>query len=317
MSSSRSALTALALRHLVSQRKVIVAMARMAGEDLLAGDSRRADADGSLPGPSLIERVPAPSRALVRDYVRAVGGDPATYLGQDRATLPPHLFPQWCVPLAARALCGLPYRVTRMLNAGCRLVVNAALPLDAELTVRARLVGVEDDGRRALLHQRVITGTPAAPEALVADLYEVVPSVRPASSGARSDANKSVVTVPATARELAVLRVRPRDGLAFSLLTGDFNPVHWLRPYARAFGFSGPILHGFALMARTMEALARALYAGDVRRISVFDVRFARPLPLGVEVGLYLDANGRSIFAADAPGGRPYLFGSFEETRDG
>ena len=53
--------------------------------------------------------------------------------------------------------------------------------------------------------------------------------------------------------------VESRAGLEFAFLTGDFNPVHWVRRYARAAGFASPILHGFAMMARTMESLGRTL----------------------------------------------------------
>jgi acyl dehydratase len=318
MTSARKSLVTLAVRHLPSQRDVIGAMARMAGNDWFNRPLQHRNHDGACSGPKLVERVRAPSAALVRDYVRAVGGEPGAYSANGTTTLPPHLFPQWSVPVAARALHGVPYQVTRMLNAGCRLVINAALPAQAELTVTAELVGVDDDGRRALLHQRLITATPAEPEALVAELYEIVPSVERAQrANARSSVSRPGVRVPPGAREIAVLHVGSRDGLAFSLLTGDFNPVHWSASYARAAGFERPILHGFALMARAMEALARVRYAGDVSRIAVFDVRFSRPLPLGVEVGLYLGEDGRSVFAADALGGRPYLHGSFEEKRDG
>ena len=111
-----------------------------------------------------------------------------------------------------------------------------------------------------------------------------------------------------------------RAGLAFALLTGDFNPVHWVGAYARAAGFATPILHGFAMMARVHEGLARALFAGASDRIRVIDVRFKRPLVLGRgrEVGLYQDSvDARTFYLSDAPGVRPYLVGSFEPREEG
>jgi acyl dehydratase len=83
--------------------------------------------------------------------------------------------------------------------------------------------------------------------------------------------------------------------------------VHWLSPYARALGFRGTILHGFATMARAMEGLNRALFAGAVDRIRSFDVRLTRPLVLPARVGLYLD--GQNVHVGDAPGGPEYLRG--------
>jgi acyl dehydratase len=88
--------------------------------------------------------------------------------------------------------------------------------------------------------------------------------------------------------------------------------VHWIRPYARAFGFRSTILHGFSTMARAIEGLGRALYAGDTRRVRVFDCRFTRPLVLPARVGLYL--RGSEVFVGDAPDGPAYLAGSFQTT---
>src|SRR4029077_5276316 len=104
----------------------------------------------TLPGPSLIERVASPSLALVRDYIRSVGGDAAAY----RSKLPPHLFPQWAFPALARTLADLPFPLLRVVNGGCRLPMNAPLPAGEALQVAANLVGIEDKGRRAVLHQR-------------------------------------------------------------------------------------------------------------------------------------------------------------------
>ncbi|HEY8927021.1 MAG TPA: MaoC family dehydratase [Polyangia bacterium] len=271
-----------------------------------------------LPGPELVERVRAPSPALVRAYCRHL--QIAADGPRDAPLVPPHLFPQWTFPLAARALRPLHCPLARVLNAGCRLQVNARIPASAPLTVRAQLLNVEDDGQRALLHERITTDTPDAPGALVADLYAVAPTgaarrrdARPASSAA------DAARVPFSARELGRLRFGPRAGLAYACLSGDFNPVHWARAYARAAGFPTPILHGFALMARAMECLGRAAFGGATERLRLVDVRFKRPLVLGrgIEVGVYRDdTDPRVFYVADAPGVRPYLTGSmgFDES---
>jgi hypothetical protein len=211
--------------------------------------------------------------------------------------------------------------------------VNAPIPTSTPLTIRAQLLDVDDDGRRALLHQRVITATPVHPRAVVADLYAV--ALRPTRGEAnRADTSKgnhsppAVVSdnrrqselVPPRSRELARFRFDPRAGLAFALLTGDANPVHWAGAYARAAGFATPILHGFAMMASAYEGLGRSLFAGATDPIRVLDVRFKRPLVLGRgrEVGLYQDdADEDGFYVADAPGVRAYLVGHFERRKKG
>jgi len=297
-------------KHILRQRHAVASLGGAALREWLAPAPDGAQAPPPLPGPELSEQVPPPAASLVRDYLLHVGGDPDAY----RGVLPPHLFLHWSLPLAARTLRGLPYGLLRIVNAGCRIQVAAPLDAGAPLTVRAQLEGVADDGRRVALHQRVVTGTDQHPHAMIADLYTVIPSGGGANRARTERAaalRRAERQIPDGAREIARWSLPRGAGLAFAALTGDFNPVHWVRPYARALGFSGTILHGFATLARAWEGLARARFAGAIDRLRVVDVRFLRPLLLPAEVGLYLW--GSQFFVAGAAGARPYLAGSFEE----
>jgi acyl dehydratase len=289
-------------KHILHQGPVLRALGRAALSGLLQRAPRQA-APPATPGREIQATLPARPEALVRDYLRHVGGDPAAY----RGTVPAHLFPQWGFPLAARTLEGLPYPLIKVMNGGCRLEMNAPLPAGEELLVSARLEGIDDDGRRAILHQRIVTSTKSAPEAVVAHLYAYVPLA--AKEGSEPKKPKERARVPEAARELAFWRIGPRAGLAFATLTGDFNPVHWVPAYARAFGFRSVILHGFSTLARAVEGLNRALFAGAVQRLRTIDVRFVKPLVLPARVGLY--TAGSRVFVGDAPGGGAYLEGDF------
>lgn len=260
-------------------------------------------AAAAYPSPELRETLPARPQALVRDYVRRVGGDPAGYKG----TVPAHLFPQWGFPLAARTLHGLPYPMLRVVNAGCRLEMRAPLPAGEPLQVRARIESLDDDGRRAVIEQRIVTGTAQEPEAVVAHLFAFVPLTDPKKGEAGVKKPRS--RVPIDARELAFWSLRADAGLEFAMLTGDLNPVHWVPAYARAFGFKSAILHGFSTLARAVEGLNRALFCGDTTRLASLDVRFTRPLVLPARVGLYV--RDHALWVGDAPGGGAYLEGTF------
>lgn len=292
------------LRHLVTQAPVLAALGRVA---LSAARGGSATARPSLPGPWTEQELAPRPDALIAAYLRHLGADPAWY----RGTVPAHLFPQWGFPLAAQGMVGLPYPLTRVVNAGCRLVVNAPLPSGRPLRVRARLAGIDDDGRRAILTTEIVTGTAEAPDALVAELRALVPLAnRRGEAGAKERARP---TVPADAREIAYLRLRADAGLDFALLTGDFNPIHWVPAYARAAGFRACILHGFSTMARAAVALDRAVYAGRPR-LRELDVRFTRPLVLPGAVGVYVRDGG--LFVGDAPGGGAYLEGKFTSAEE-
>jgi len=256
----------------------------------------------ALPGPEIRAVIPPRPPALVRAYVRNVGGEPSAY----RRTLPSHLFPQWGFGLAARTLTGIPYPMLRVMNGGCRLEIRSPLPADEPLHVTARLEDIDDDGRRAVLHQRVVTASSSDTEALVAHLYAIVPVAAAKRDGKRKERPR----VPQDVREVGFWRINARAGLDFAKLTGDFNPVHWVPAYARSMGFANVILHGFATMARAMEGLHRALFVGDVAAIATFDCKFTRPLVLPAKVGLYV-GDHNDVYVGDAPGGPAYLVGTF------
>ena len=291
-------------KHVLEQLPVL----RTLGEVALSALAKK-PAGGPVPaapGPWIEATLPPRSAELIRDYVRHVGGDPASY----RGTVPPHLFPQWGFPLAARAIADIPWALTRVMNAGVRLEIRSALPADEPLLVKARLESIDANERRAILTQRIVTSTPSTPEAIVADLHAFVPLGKKEKGGAR----EARPTVPGDAREIAFLRIPANAGLDFAKLTGDFNPIHWIAPYARAAGFRATILHGFGTMARAIEAVNRRVFAGDARALRLVEVKFTRPLVLPAKVGVYVKSDG-GLWVGDAPGGGIYLDGRFEPAR--
>lgn len=292
-------------RHILKQGRVIRTLAGVGLSSLV----RRPDPQAprpEAPGPWVHAELRPRSRSLIRDYIKNSGGDSTVYEGY----VPAHLFPQWGFPLAARAISTLPYPLAKVMNAGCRIEQNARLPAGEKLLVRARLEALDDDGRRALITQRIITGTQSVPDAIVADIRAYVPLAKPKRSEGR-DKVKAKPTVPSEARELRFMQIGSKAGLDFAKLTGDFNPIHWVPPYAKMAGFKACILHGFATLARAVEALNAEVLGGDVERLSVIDVRFTRPLTLPARVGVYVTDEG-GIWVGDAPGGDAYLEGSFQ-----
>ncbi len=296
---------AVSSKHILQQGPVIAGLAKTAAAAIKQRFSEPAG-PVQTPGPVFRRTIEPRPRDLVRDYVRHVGGEPREY----RDHLPPHLFPQWGFPMSTRTLEGIPYPLMRVMNGGCRMEVNAELPTDEPLEVSAQLMSIDDNGRRAVLHQKVVTATSAHPEAVVGHFYAIVPlgGAKKSSSGKKK--RKEKPRVPQHVREVSRWWLPQHAGLDFAKLTGDFNPVHWVPGHARAFGFKNVILHGFSTMARAYEGLNRELYKG-LARIDVFDVKFTRPLVLPHDVGLYVDDDG-GVFVGDAPGGPAYMVGTYE-----
>jgi hypothetical protein len=204
----------------------------------------------------------------------------------------------------------LPYPILRVLNAGCRMKVNKLLPRKEALHVRAQLAAVDDDGKRALITVRVNTGSESAPDALETEIYAFVPlaSKNGSHNGKPTKAEKP--RVPEGSHEIAFSKLRADAGLSFAKLTGDFNPIHWVTPYARASGFRNVILHGFGTFARACESLNRGLLGGDVRELKLLEAKFTRPLVLPHAVGVYV--RQREVYVGDGIQGPAYMTGRFE-----
>lgn len=284
-------------RHALQQGPVVAALLRAA----LAAVRPRPASPPPLPGPVLRETLPPRPEGLVRDYVRALGGDPGWY----RGTVPAHLFPQWGFPLLSRTLAAVPYDLRKVLNGGCRIEIHRPLPAGEPLELEAWLEDIDDNGSRAVIQNRLRTSTRSAPGAIDAWMYAIVPLAK--SQGSKKERPR----VPQDARELDRWRLTPAHAVDFAVLTGDFNPVHWLPPYARAAGFKSTILHGFATLGRAIEGLNRARFTGDVHRLRTVDVKFVRPLVLPARAGLYV--RDHELYVGAAPGGPAYLTGTFEE----
>jgi len=252
----------------------------------------------TLPGPLLTGRVPPRDPALVAAFLAHVGSRPGTWDG----ALPPHFFPQWVFPLLTRALEGLPYPPLRMLNGGCHLVINKPLPMGEALDIEVQLTDISDDGRLAVLTERCVTGTATAPNALEIEFH---PVARLSGKGKSDSPKKEKPTVPMGAREIGRWSLSARSGLEFALLTGDFNPIHWIPAAARAAGFKSTILHGFASMTRVVEALVE----GDGTRLGELEVRFVKPLVLPAEVGAYVV--GDAVYVGLRPGAEANMTGRF------
>ncbi|MGC4115146.1 MAG: MaoC/PaaZ C-terminal domain-containing protein [Myxococcales bacterium] len=170
----------------------------------------------------------------------------------------------------------------------------------------ARVSKVDDDGGRARIHGLITTGTASAPDALLAHVEGFVPL-----SARKGSRPKERPVVPKDVAPVAKWQLSRRAGLDFALLTGDFNPLHWVRPYARLMGFKSTIAHGYALMGRALEAIVAHELGGDAARLAALEVRFTAPTVLPASLGLYL-AKGGAFTVGTAAGKTANLVGSFE-----
>ncbi len=263
--------------------------------------SARGDAPLPTPGPWRQDLVPGRPRALVRDAIRFAGGQPGGW-GDE---LPPWFFPQWTWPLLTECLQGLPYDLTRVVNAGCTWERRGELKVGEPLRLSGRLLDIDADERRALVTLELLSGSGAQEDALRSTVTMFVPL----STGTSEGKKAAKPTVPLTARPLRERRLGADAGLDFALLTGDFNPIHWIPAYGRMAGFQGTILHGFAQAAIASEALIAGRFMNDTTRLCSFSCRFTRPLRLPGRARVF--AHGQQVFVGSRPGGPAFMTGHF------
>jgi len=241
------------------------ASAASTGESAAAGKNLPPAAGPSASAAALaVERTIAPpAKSLVKRYIAWCGAE-----GRYAKDLPPHMVSQWGLPLVGKLLLQLPYRLTSVINQGVTLTVNGPLPRGVPLRVKASLQSVEEVAGRAKVVVAISTGTTQQDNLVEALLHMcfILPGKRPPKSEQARPPEPQWQNVGSWQAD-------ERDGLRFSLLTGDFNPIHWCSPLARRSVFKGKVLHGFGSLVRSYEALQPGVF----NRI---DVRFVKPVPL-------------------------------------
>lgn len=208
------------------------------------------------------EIIQPPSDELVKHYIEWSGASTRKYPD----SIPPHMVSQWGLSFATRLLLQTRYPLSQVINQGVSLKIHGDIPRNERLLIQAKIASVDERNGLARVSVQIITGTITQPNLVEAVLHMafILPHFEKTKRSETTD-NKSWQGVgewSATAD----------DGFKFALLTGDFNPIHWVGPLAKLSGFGQKVLHGFGVFARSFE-----LIPGPVQQI---DVRFLKPVKL-------------------------------------
>lgn len=216
----------------------------------------------------------APDPALVAAYADWCGAG-------DRygPFIPPHMFCQWGLPQAIRVIEQSRYDIAAIINQGVRMSVHGPLPQGQTLLTHTSMLSLDEDEHRANLAVRMVTGTREQPELIEAVMYSTF-LLAPGRS--RNGIQRSVKVAEAQWQPAGCWQAVAGDGFRFALITGDFNPIHWMESAGKKSPFGGTVLQGFGAFARSYECLRAQC---DIREI---EVQFQRPVlmpsgPLTVE----------------------------------
>ena len=80
--------------------------------------------------------------------------------------------------------------------------------------------------------------------------------------------------------------------------SGDFNPIHWNEPFAKAVGLPDVISHGMYTMARIGQFVTD--WTGDPGAVKRFKTRFTQPVVVPNDTGNKVTVSGKVTRKLDA-----------------
>lgn len=168
------------------------------------------------------------------------------------------------------------YDRSTTLHVGQRLTIHRPLPREARFDSTARVSGVWDKGRAALVDVDVES-----------EFFDATYTIFvPGAGGFGGERGSSAREAPLDREpDLRVDAHTHENQAALYRLTGDRHPVHIDPEVARAVGFERPILHGLCTLGCAVRELTAATGA-DPSEITRVAARFAAPLYPGDTIAL-------------------------------
>ncbi|MCH4247643.1 MAG: protein dehydratase [Acinetobacter populi] len=247
--------------------------------------------------PVISRVIPAPNDVLVNHYIAWSGAAESHY----QQSIPPHLVSQWGLALATDLLLQTKYNLASVINQGVTLKINGDLPRHQDLLVQAKVYSVHEQYGLARVSVQIITGTSVQPNLVETILHMAF---------LLADFKKSKKVRQADHlqwQQLGQWQATAHDGLKFALLTGDFNPIHWIGIVGKLSAFKQKVLHGFGMLVRTYEFLPVPIHTLDVRFLKPVSLPSAQ---LNVEVAEL--ENGKHALRLIGTNGVIHLSGQFQ-----
>ena len=210
--------------------------------------------------------------------------------------------------LADRAF---PLPVAGIVHVENRIVEHRSLPEDGLWDIEVCIEGHREDGRGLLfdIETRMTRGTACVWEATTTVLSRPrgKAAAKPKGEKPAAPSGPAEAPVPETPPLRSALFKLPENlGRRFSVLAGDYNPIHLSALTAKPFGFKRAIIHGMWSLARVLGEIgddlpALAQGARETR------VKFERPVFLPSTVHLSAtrvagaDTGGEIAFALTSP----------------
>lgn len=227
--------------------------------------------------------VKPPSKKLLNAYSRWSGVKEERYEG-----LPSHMFSQYALSFGLELLRKLNYPLEKIINQGVDVRTFDDISGKLPIHLQTEIVNVVEDDGKVSVHQRMEIYENEGKVCIEINLYTAFILRR---GKKKSKLKKDIVETEYTL--IKEWSASESAGLEFGILTGDLNPLHWVKFIAKATPFRGIILHGLGMYAKVYEILQNNFD----NRLKEMNVKFIKPLKLPseglkVEVSNEKDENG-------------------------
>jgi hypothetical protein len=144
--------------------------------------------------------------------------------------------------------------------------MNGKIPRNEKLMIQAKIAQVDERNGLARVSVQITTGTISQPDLVETILHMafILPTFKKVKRTETQEHKNWTAQ--------GEWSVQSDDGFKFALLTGDFNPIHWVGFLAKFSNFGQKVLHGFGVFAKSFELIPE-----EVKQI---DVRFLKPVKL-------------------------------------
>jgi acyl dehydratase len=179
------------------------------------------------------------------------------------------------------------------------------MPVEGEVTVRSRIIGVHPRGKGSgfVEYESIVSDADGNVCARMVNGsfrrgIEQLGDIEPFEDAGQTFSAK--LAVPQRSPDVTVeAHIASNQGHIYRL-SGDYNPLHIDPAAARFGGFDRPILHGLCTFGHCGQLLLGALCDNDPARFRKIKVRFSSPVFMGdlLQVRAWRDGEGRVVFEA-------------------
>ncbi|HEY5889658.1 MAG TPA: MaoC/PaaZ C-terminal domain-containing protein [Acidimicrobiia bacterium] len=205
------------------------------------------------------------------------------------ATIPP-----FSTMMSLGMIDGLEINLTQILHGEHDIVVHRPIPTEGSVSQDARVTGVYDKGKGALITMEIVSIDMKTNEPLFTNRPSIFVRGEGGFGGESGPGERDAP--PDREPDIVVeYETLPQQALLYRMSSGDLNPLHADPGFAMFAGFERPILHGLCTYGIALKAAVDAALDGDTTSVTGYSARFAGVVYPGETVSTRIWEQGNGL----------------------